>query len=180
MGMLISETEFQGVYIVSPFRAADDRGEFIKTYHQGEFSKHGIALEGNEGFMSVSHRHVLRGMHLQVPPHAHNKLVHCCRGAALDVLVDLRSNSPTFGQSWTMELSDRNRLGVYIPVGLAHGFLSLEDNTTLVYRTDTVYHPESDTGIRWDSIPLDWPEPNPIVSERDAALARMEDFETPF
>lgn len=104
----------------------------------------------------ISDKHVVRGMHFQRPPHAHDKIVTCTRGSVLDVLLDLRGNEPTFGQAWSINLSAGNRKVLFIPAGIAHGFLALEANTLMLYQCSTEQFPESEGGIAWDSFGFDW------------------------
>jgi dTDP-4-dehydrorhamnose 3,5-epimerase len=171
-----------GVKVLRPFVFEDNRGCFVKPFHEGQLAAHGIVFPVREEFFSVSAANVLRGMHFQRPPHAHQKLVYCSQGRVVDVLLDLRTTSPTFGQSCAFELSEANRHLAYIPVGLAHGFLSIEDGSCLVYKTDAVHAPESDVGIKWDSFGFDWPlgGATPEVSQRDSAHPPMTNFESPF
>ncbi len=123
----------------------------------------------------------LRGMHFQVPPAAHSKLVYCLSGRVLDVLLDIRRDSPRFGQSFSCELDATTRQLLFIPVGFAHGFLSLEDNSLMVYKTDAVHAPEQDKGVAWDSFGFKWPLDNPpIMSARDRQFPRWPDFQSPF
>lgn len=135
-----------------------------------------------EEFFSTSADGVLRGMHFQVPPHAHQKLVYCIAGRVWDVLLDLRTASPAFGKAAGFELSAANRHVVHIPAGFAHGFLSLEGGSCLVYKTDAVHAPSCDSGVRWDSFGYEWPTlgRTPMVSARDASHPRLEDFVSPF
>jgi dTDP-4-dehydrorhamnose 3,5-epimerase len=170
------------VKILCPFVFDDARGCFVKTFHEGQLAALGIVLAVREEFFSISSANVLRGMHFQRPPNAHQKLVYCIQGRVLDVLLDLRKDSPTFGQSCAFELSAANRHVAYIPVGLAHGFLSSEDGSCLVYKTDVVYAPESDAGIKWDSFGFDWRlgGATPEVSERDSKHPALSEFESPF
>ena len=116
-------------------------------------------------------------MHLQKRPHAQTKIMYCVAGSILDVLVDLRPNEPSFLQTVSFDLSHKNRSVVWIPPGIAHGFLSLEDNSVVVYKTDCEHFSESDTGVRWDCIQFDWGVQNPIVSERDMQLCDVRNFE---
>lgn len=172
-----------GVKILLPFVFQDARGLFAKPYHIGQLEALGVHLEIQEEFFSISSRCVLRGMHFQVPPHAHQKLVYCIHGRVLDVLVDLRKNSPAFGKAAGFELSAANRHVVHIPAGFAHGFLSMEDGSCLVYKTDQVHMPESDRGIRWDTIGFDWPltdDMTPEWSDRDLSHPSFQSFESPF
>lgn len=178
---LISEP-LPGVKILRPFVFEDARGCFVKPFHEGQLAAHGISLPVREEFFSTSAANVLRGMHFQHPPQAHQKLVYCIQGRVLDVLLDLRKDSPTFGQSCGFELSAANRHIVHIPVGLAHGFLSMQDGSCLVYKTDAVHAPDSDAGIKWDSFGYNWPLNglSPEISKRDAAHPPFSDFDSPF
>lgn len=171
-----------GVRILRPFVFEDARGCFVKPFHDGQLAAHGISFRVREEFFSTSSAKVLRGMHFQVPPHAHQKLVYCIEGRVLDVLLDLRTASPTFGQSCGFELSAANRHVVHVPVGFAHGFLSMEDGSCLVYKVDTVHAPNSDTGIRWDSFGFEWPLDGvlPEISDRDLRHPAMSEFRSPF
>ena len=118
-------------------------------------------------------------MHFQVPPFGHSKLVYCTAGAILDVALDLRKNSPTFLKHISLKLSADQANMIYLPEGLAHGFLSLED-ATVIYNVSTVYKPEADLGILWSSIGMDWPDTQPKLSERDESFQSLEEFESPF
>ncbi|NDV63047.1 dTDP-4-dehydrorhamnose 3,5-epimerase [Puniceicoccales bacterium CK1056] len=176
----IIEEPLPGLKIVKPRQFCDDRGEFIKTFHSGLWKKLGLSFALEEEFFSVSKLNVLRGMHFQLPPHAHNKVVYCVSGSVLDVVVDLRTGSPTFGKSASIELSGDNRLIFFIPIGFAHGFLSLSDDSCMIYKTDMVYAPEHDTGIRWDSFGFNWPGDSFEISDRDQGFAKMNEFDSPF
>jgi len=169
-----------GVKILRPFQHADERGCFVKTFHDGGLASHGLHMILREEFYSVSARNVIRGMHFQLPPHAHQKIVTCLRGRVLDVVLDLRQGSPAYGKSVALELSDRNRLIAWLPVGVAHGFLSLEDDSCVVYKTDTVHNPAFDSGLRWDSFGFPWPVDNPVLSPRDLHHPGFAEFTTPF
>lgn len=173
-------TELSGLVVIKPRIFADARGSFVKTFHDGLFRKLGLAFEPKEEFFSVSAKNVVRGMHFQVPPAAHDKLVYCVTGRVLDVVLDLRKSSPTFGRAIARELSAANREMFFIPVGFAHGFLSLEEGSVMVYKTNYVYAPEHDTGVRWDSFGFNWPVPSPVISERDVKLTAVADFKSPF
>ena len=168
------------VKILKPFVFEDVRGNFVKTFHEAQLAEHGISMILREEFFSTSAKGVLRGMHFQLPPHAHQKLIYCISGRVLDVILDLRRSSPTFGQSVGIELSAKNRHVVYLPVGIAHGFLSLEDNSCLVYKTDAVHAPQQDAGIKWDSFGFDWPNADPLISGRDLTHPNFAEFESPF
>ncbi|MCP5536765.1 MAG: dTDP-4-dehydrorhamnose 3,5-epimerase [Akkermansiaceae bacterium] len=178
---LVSEL-LNGVKVIKPFVFEDERGNFVKPYHHHQLAALGIDFELREEFFSTSAAGVLRGMHFQVPPHAHQKLIYCISGSVTDVLLDLRVQSPSYGQAVSIELSERNRHVVYVPVGFAHGFYSLEDNSCLVYKTDEVHAPESDQGVLWNSFGFTWPKHGneTVISERDSKHVKLEDFNSPF
>ena len=173
-------TGFPGLCVLQPRHFKDQRGTFVKTYHQGLFADLGIHFTPREEFYSISRRGVLRGMHFQLPPAAHSKLVYCARGRVLDVVVDLRRGSPGFQQTFSRELSGAAPELVFIPIGFAHGFLSLEDDSMMVYQTDVVHTPECDAGVAWDSIGFTWPVSQPVLSERDRAFPALQGFTSPF
>jgi dTDP-4-dehydrorhamnose 3,5-epimerase len=178
---LVSEP-LPGVKILRPFVFEDARGNFVKPFHEEQLATQGIQMIVREEFYSTSVAGVLRGMHFQIPPHTHQKLVYCVRGRVHDVLLDLRKDSPTYGEAAGFELSADNHHVVHIPVGYAHGFLSLEDDSCLVYKTDAVHAPESDKGVLWNSFAYEWPLNGiePIVSPRDEAHPAFTAFESPF
>jgi dTDP-4-dehydrorhamnose 3,5-epimerase len=180
--MTLIEEPLPGVKILRPYVFEDARGNFVKPFHEGQLATHGISMELKEEFFSTSQAGVLRGMHFQLPPHAHQKLVYCITGHVLDVLLDLRVDSPTFGESASFELSAVNRHIVHIPIGFAHGFLSIEENSCLVYKTDAVHAPAADAGILWSSFGFEWPtnETDPIISGRDLDHPHFADYESPF
>lgn len=158
----------------------DARGSFVKVFHADAFRELGLATEFTEEYYSHSHKGVIRGMHFQTPPADHAKMVYCVRGEVFDVVLDLRVGSPTYGQAATFVLSAEAGNYVYIPKGLAHGFCALSDTATLVYKVTTVYAPQSDAGVLWSSVDVDWPVETPILSERDARFPRFDQFESPF
>ena len=181
--MHLIDEPLPGVKILRPFVFEDTRGNFVKPFHEDQLAAHGIAMTVREEFFSNSAAGVLRGMHFQIPPHAHQKLVYCITGKVLDVLLDLRRDSSSFGKSTSFELSAANRHVVHIPAGFAHGFFSLENGSCLVYKTDAVHAPAFDSGIRWDSFGFAWPLPDgssPEISERDMKHPAMDQFESPF
>jgi len=165
---------------LTPSIFRDARGRFVKTWHPDLFSAHGIHMPIAEEFYSVSERDVIRGMHFQTPPHDHEKLVYCVAGKVLDVVLDLRSSSATYGRSWSWELSPDNGHIIYIPKGFGHGFLSLAHGSVMIYKTSTVHAPSHDTGVRWDSFGFAWPVAAPVISERDRQLPPLGEFKTPF
>jgi dTDP-4-dehydrorhamnose 3,5-epimerase/CDP-3, 6-dideoxy-D-glycero-D-glycero-4-hexulose-5-epimerase len=169
-----------GLKLLEPCIFEDTRGLFIKSYHSRLWSELGIKFSLEEEFYSISKKDVIRGMHFQLPPYAHDKVVYCISGEVLDVVLDMRKDSNTYGQSFALSLSAANRQILYIPRGFAHGFLSLSEASCMVYKTNTIYVPEFDAGICWDSFGFEWPVLNPIVSDRDAEFPRNTNFTSPF
>ena len=177
--MKVLPTELDGVFILKPNVFEDARGSFVKTYHEELFASCGIKFSPKEEFFSVSRKNVLRGMHFQRPPAAHDKLVYCPVGRVLDVVLDLRATAKNV-RCISRELSAQNREMLFIPSGCAHGFLSFEDDSIMVYQTSTVHSPAHDAGVLWNSFGFDWPVKNPILSERDQKFPALRDFESPF
>ena len=172
-GVNFRETPLPGVFLIDPDRREDERGFFARTYCAEEFSSRG--LETRIAQCSVSFnpkRGTLRGMHLQMPPHAEVKLVRCTRGAVYDVVVDMRGESPTLGRWFAAELTGENRTMLYIPERVAHGFLTLTDDTEVSYQISEFYHPECARGVRWDdpAVGIQWPFSPTMISPRDTAF----------
>ena len=171
--MIFTELDLRGAFIVDMEPRKDDRGSFARSFCRGEFSRHGLKTEVAQCNVSVNRRKgTLRGMHFQVPPKAEAKLIRCTRGAIHDVIVDLRSGSPTYRRWIAVELTEGNSRMLYIPEGFAHGFQTVEDNSEVSYQMFAPYSPDHARGIRWDdpALGIDWPLPDPIVSERDQAF----------
>jgi dTDP-4-dehydrorhamnose 3,5-epimerase len=173
-------TGFAGVELVRPTPRPDSRGTFVKLFHAPSFQEAGLATGFDEVYVSTSHAGVVRGMHFQAPPHDHAKLVYCLSGKVLDVVLDLRRDSATFGLAYSVELDGADTAGIYIPTGFAHGFASLQDGSALQYFVETPYAPSHDRGIRWDSFGFKWPIAQLHCSERDAALPEWAGFTSPF
>jgi dTDP-4-dehydrorhamnose 3,5-epimerase len=172
-----NEIPLQGAYVIDMPAFFDDRGTFIKTFHDTTLQQHGVNFILKESYFSLSKKDVIRGMHFQTPPHQHAKVVFCPQGAILDVIVDLRRNSPTYRQFYAQELSAKNHKAYYIPEGFAHGFKSLTDDAITYYLVSSEYSQQHDTGVRYDSIGFDWQCPAPIISARDLSFVKMEEFE---
>jgi len=169
--MIVKATQLDGVFEIENKVFEDHRGKFVKTFHEDAFKSHGLEYDFKESFYSVSKKNVLRGMHFQLPPHDHAKLVYVTDGEILDVAVDIRKNSPTFGEYFSTKLSSGNAKSLYMSKGFAHGFLTLSNSATVTYLTTTIHAPEHDSGIRWDSFGFDWWGcDNPIISNRDEAF----------
>lgn len=178
--MQINKTEFDGLYVIEKFVSNDNRGSFIKFFNYDEFIKNGIETHFEECYYSASAKNVIRGMHFQLPPHSHDKLVTVIKGSVTDVVVDLRKNSKTYKKVFSIELSEKNNKALFIPVGMAHGFVSREDNTTMLYNVGTGYCKECDCGIKYNSIDYLWNVEKPIVSERDENFETIDNFRSPF
>jgi dTDP-4-dehydrorhamnose 3,5-epimerase len=163
---------------LNPFR--DARGVFVKTFHREIFQDHQLETHFQEAYYSCSTRDVLRGLHFQIPPKDHTKLVHCAQGAVIDVVVDLRVGSPAYGEFVTFELNAENANLAYVPPGLAHGFFIVSETALVMYQVSTVYSPQHEQGIRWDSIGYQWPSDQPLVSDKDQQWQTLADFKSPF
>jgi dTDP-4-dehydrorhamnose 3,5-epimerase/CDP-3, 6-dideoxy-D-glycero-D-glycero-4-hexulose-5-epimerase len=158
----------------------DARGSFVKTFHYTSLKERGIDFKLKESYFSYSKKDVIRGMHFQLPPHQHAKIVFCPHGAILDVILDMRKGSPTYKQYFSQELSQQNHKSFYIPEGFDHGFKALTDDAMTYYLVSSEYDKASDTGIRYDSFGFNWEEENPIISERDMSFTPLEHFQSPF
>ena len=178
--MNIIKTQFEGLFLIEHRVLKDERGVFIKTYNKNSFQDNGIDLDIKERYFSVSKKDVIRGMHFQVPPYDHTKIVTVINGRIIDVVLDIRKNSKTYGKYYYLELSAREGKSIYIPPGFAHGFKVLSDSAIVEYNQTTIYKPEYDRGLRFDSFGFDWYTSNPIVSSRDNNFESFESFLTPF
>ncbi len=178
--MQVIETSIPGCYKIQAEVRNDPRGSFVKIVHAGIFKSCGLNWDFVEQYYTVSRRGVIRGMHFQLPPFDHHKLVYCASGNALDAVVDLRVGSSTCGKHISVELSGENGMALYIPPGLAHGFCAITEHATMVYNVTSCYSAESDCGILWSSAGIDWPVETPILSPRDSALPKLSDFRSPF
>jgi dTDP-4-dehydrorhamnose 3,5-epimerase len=158
----------------------DRRGDFVKAYQASAFEAVGLDLPIREIYLSRSARGVVRGLHFQLPPHDIAKLVWCPRGTLFDAVVDLRAGSPAFGAHCVVELSDERHNALFVPKGCAHGFAACSEDAIVAYAVDGEFDADCDAGIRWDSAGIAWPVTDPVLSDRDAGLPRLEDFESPF
>ena len=176
--MIFNATRIKGVYVIEAERFADERGFFSPSFSQREFEAHGLTSSYVEHNLSFNlRRGTLRGLHYQAAPYGQAKLVRCTRGAILDVAVDLRPESETFRQWVGFELTAENRLMMYLPGDVAHGFQTLEDNTEVFYQVSETYQPEANRGWRWNDPAFDikWPLPDEcVINERDATYPDFE------
>ncbi|MBD8640136.1 dTDP-4-dehydrorhamnose 3,5-epimerase [Sphingomonas sp. CFBP 13733] len=170
--------------LIHPRRHGDARGWFTETYNRDTFAALGITCTFVQDNHSLSaHAFTLRGLHFQTPPRAQDKLVRCIRGRIFDVAVDVRKGSPSYGQWVSAELSADNGDQLFVPVGFAHGFLTLESNCEVVYKCSDTYASEADGGIAWDNVGIAWPLPvgiMPELSGKDRCQPTLADFDSPF
>ena len=182
--MEVIKTEIEGVVIIEPRLFKDERGYFFESFSQRDFDKQVRTIHFVQDNESKSSYGVLRGLHFQKPPFAQSKLVRVIKGAVLDVAVDIRKGSPTFGQHVAVELTEDNHRQFFIPKGFAHGFAVLSETAIFQYKCDEFYHPEADGGISIldDSLGIDWriPTEHAILSEKDTKHPLLKDFESPF
>lgn len=172
-----------GAYLITPPAYTDARGYFMVAYQQDLFSRHGLATDWVQDNQSLSRqRGIIRGFHFQTPPYAQAKLVRVLDGEVMDVIVDLRRSSPTFGQWHHTMLSAENRQMIYIPRGFGHAFQVVSDSATVLYKVDNVYAPDSQGGLIWNDPTLNvpWPVAQPLLSEKDGQLPALTAFESPF
>jgi len=182
--MEVIKTDIEGVVIIEPRIFKDARGYFFESFSKREFDEKVRPIEFVQDNESCSSRGVMRGLHFQRPPYSQAKLVRCVRGAVLDVAVDIRKGSPTYGKHVAVELSEDNHRQFFIPRGFAHGFAVLSDTAVFQYKCDNYYHPESDGGISIldGALGIDW-RINPadaILSEKDTKHPLLADFDSPF
>ncbi len=182
MNFKFTTNQFAGVVVVTPRLFHDERGYFCETYKFSDFKEMGISDNFVQDNQSFSLKNVVRGLHFQNNPRAQAKLVRCVRGEIYDCIVDLRKDSPTFGQYFGINLSEQNGMMIYVPVGFAHGFLTVSDIAEVVYKTSDEYDPKSEDGIRFDDpeLGIDWGVKNPIISAKDGILPFFKDLKTSF
>jgi dTDP-4-dehydrorhamnose 3,5-epimerase len=178
INMKFTRLSIEDVVLIEPRVFADERGLFFESYNQKQFKEFGIDFNFVQDNQSTSKKNVVRGLHFQNPPYEQGKLVSVIRGAVMDVAVDIRPSSPSFGKYITVELSEFNKRLLWIPPGFAHGFSVLEDNTTFHYKCTSLYNKSAEGGIRYDDadLKIDWGVDNPIVSEKDKILMSLKEY----
>jgi dTDP-4-dehydrorhamnose 3,5-epimerase len=181
MAQVVCEsTTISGLFVMKPPVFTDQRGSFSKVFSEELFKANGFETDLKESYYTFSQKGVIRGMHFQVPPYQHAKVVYVPTGEITDVVLDVRKNSTTYGKFETFKLTPENGIVLYIPPGLAHGFESLQDQTCVTYLQTSSYAPQHDSGIRFDSFGMKWQSTNPIISERDVLFPALSDYITPF
>ena len=181
--MEVQEFHIKGPLLLSPKIFSDDRGYFTETYKKSTFEALGISQNFYQDNQSLSQKNVLRGLHFQSPPHAQGKLVSVITGKVMDVIVDIRKNSPTYGEHLKVMLDAKEMTFFWVPEGFAHGFFTLENNTIFKYKCTNEYHKDSENGLMWNDpkLNIDWGlTENPIMSEKDLVFQSFENFESKF
>ena len=180
--MEIIKTPLEGLLIIKPSVFEDERGYFFESYNHEKFLAEGLDLKFVQDNESKSKKGVLRGLHFQAPPFAQGKLVRVMRGSVLDVAVDIRQNSPTYGKWESIVLSGNNKWMYWIPAGFAHGFVTLEDDTIFFYKCTNVYNKASEGSVNWNDpdLKIDWGVSEPIISDKDKIAPGFRDFNSPF
>lgn len=178
--MKIIRTPLEGLLLLETVNFTDNRGSFQKQFNYDFFGNNNLETDFKEFYFSVSEKNVIRGMHFQLPPFEHTKLVYVSKGSIMDVVIDLRKQSKTYKQYFNIVINDSDAKYLYIPKGFAHGFLSLEDGTIVNYAQTSCYAKNADSGIAYNSFGFDWGLESPIVSERDINFEGFENFNSPF
>lgn len=180
--MQVTKTFIEGLLIIQPTVFHDDRGYFYEPYNRKAFAEIGITEEFVQDNQSFSQKDVVRGLHFQKPPHAQAKLLRILQGSIWDVAVDIRKSSPTYGKYFGLELSAENKTMFYVPKGFAHGFVTLEDNTLLLYKCSDFYNKASEESLIWNDadVAIPWKINNPILSEKDLKGKKLSELDSKF
>jgi dTDP-4-dehydrorhamnose 3,5-epimerase len=178
MNVTFKKTTLEGVLLIEPKIFGDRRGHFLEAFREEIFREKGLIYHFVQDNISTSQKGTVRGLHYQKPPHAQAKLLMAIQGRILDVAVDMRKNSPTFGNYFSAELTDENRQMMYIPAGFAHGFSVLSDQATVFYKCNSYYHQPSERGVRWNDpdLNIDWKAEEALVSDKDQAQPMFADI----
>ena len=182
--MIFTENKIKGLYIIEPKLWRDDRGYFYESYSKKYFEDEGIIADFVQDNQSLSQKGTLRGLHAQKNPSAQGKLVRVIKGSVMDVAVDIRAKSPTYGQYMSIELNEENHKMLWVPPGFLHGFVTLEDNTIFTYKVTKLYDKDSEIGTLWNDkdLNIDWGiDPSEVtLSDKDKQLPAFKDFKSPF
>ena len=180
--MNIIKPSIKGLLVIKPEVFEDDRGHFFESWSKESYQKIDLDLDFVQDNQSLSQKGVLRGLHFQNPPFEQGKLVRVIKGAVIDVAVDIRRNSDTYGQYFSVKLSENNKKVFWIPPGFAHGFVTLEDDTVFIYKCTEIYNKESEGALNWNDkdLNIDWGIKNPLVSEKDMIAGDFAGFDSKF
>jgi dTDP-4-dehydrorhamnose 3,5-epimerase len=180
--MDVITTPLDGLLLLKPNIFVDPRGYFFESYNIDDYAKHGINCAFVQDNQSLSNKGVLRGLHFQNPPYAQDKLVRVISGSVLDIVVDIRKSSPTYGQHYKVLLSGENNLALFVPKGFAHGFICLENNTLFYYKCSAVYNKEAEGGLLWNdpALGIDWGVDAPLLSDKDLTYTEFAAFNSLF
>lgn len=180
--MIAEKTFIEGLLVIKPTVFEDDRGYFFESFNEKLLEGVGLHAKFVQDNQSLSQKNVLRGMHFQAPPFAQGKLVRVIKGSALDVVVDIRKASPTYGKTFSIELNEQNKTMLWVPEGFAHGFCTLQDNTIFYYKCTNYYNKASEGSIAWNDpdLNISWSVTNPVLSEKDKSGILLKNFSSPF
>ncbi|MDR2825637.1 MAG: dTDP-4-dehydrorhamnose 3,5-epimerase [Deltaproteobacteria bacterium] len=181
--MKIEQTGIEGLLLITPQAIADERGFFMEAYRQDLLDKAGVSTNFiQDNLVRSKAAGIVRGLHFQRPPAAQAKFISVMQGAIFDVAIDLRKNKPSFGQWKSFILNAENRIRLFVPQGFAHGYMTLEPGTEVLYKVDAYYSPKHDAGIFWNDpvLKINWPALQPVLSDKDLKLQRFSDFVSPF
>lgn len=178
--MEILKTPFEGLFLLQTVNFQDNRGGFQKLYNFDFFNENGLDCDFKEFYYSVNNKHVVRGMHFQMPPFEHTKIVYVSKGRIKDVVIDIRKSSKTYKECFSIELDEQKGQYLYVPKGFAHGFVSLEDGSIVNYAQTSCYSKDHDCGIDALSIGFDWGVFEPVRSGRDLTFDKLNEFISPF
>ena len=173
----INHLDINGCYEIIPNIIEDKRGMFVKTFHKDFYNSLGLIFDIAEEYYSISTQNALRGIHFQIPPYEHYKIVYCIKGEIQDGIVDLRKDSTTYGKAVSIMLNDSKKNTLVLPPGIAHGFLTISQSATVVYKTSSIYSPQHDKGILWQNCGIKWQCDKPLISERDLSHPSMAEFQ---
>ena len=178
----VIETGFKGLVVIQPTVFEDERGYFYESYNRETYAKLGVDVDFVQDNQSLSNRGVLRGLHFQNPPFEQGKLVRVIKGSVLDVTVDIRKDSPTYGKHFSLELTEKNKTVLYVPPGFAHGFVTLEDSTIFFYKCTKYYNKASEGAVLWNDsdLGINWKLSAPLLSEKDKAASKFSEFNSMF
>ena len=180
--MIAEKTFIDGLLVIKPKVFEDDRGYFFESYNEQVLEQAGLHAKFVQDNQSMSQKNVLRGLHFQAPPFAQGKLVRVIKGAALDVVADIRKNSPTYGKCFSIELNEQNKTMLWVPEGFAHGFCTLVDNTIFYYKCTNYYNKAAEGSVAWNDsdLNINWGIKDPILSEKDKTGITFKNFVSPF